>query len=91
MPSGRSRKNYLSLVSVRNLGHYRLALTFSDGTRRQVDFTEFLKSPPEVFNKLCQRREFSRVSINPVGGLGWECGADLCADVLHEWRHLSLT
>ena len=89
MPSLGSRKEYLFIVAIRNLGNFRLALTFSDGARRQIDFLGFLKSPPDVFRKLRDRREFSRVSINPVGGLGWECGADLCADVLHDDRVFS--
>lgn len=61
----------LAVVSAQYLDGYRLALTFSDGTRRTVDFAAFLRrarNPMATkYRELEQFKQFSIVS----GNLNW--------------------
>ena len=59
-----------------------LTVTFSNGTKKKLDLSSLLKHPPPVFEMLRDKNEFKKVSVNPVGGIQWECGADLSADYL---------
>ncbi len=59
-----------------------LAITFSNGQKKTVDLSNLLKNPPPVFSALRDQDEFKKVSVNPVGGIQWDCGADLSADYL---------
>jgi hypothetical protein len=59
-----------------------LAVTFSNGQKKTVDLSNLLKNPPPVFSSLRDQKEFKKVSVNPVGGIQWDCGADLSADYL---------
>ena len=59
-----------------------LTVQFSNGQKRKVDLSPLLKNPPLVFEKLRDGGEFRKVSVNPVGGVQWECGADLSAEYL---------
>jgi hypothetical protein len=59
-----------------------LAVTFSNGKKKTVDLSNLLKNPPPVFSALRDQKEFKKVSVNPVGGIQWDCGADLSADYL---------
>jgi hypothetical protein len=59
-----------------------LTVIFSNGQKKTVDLSNLLKNPPPVFISLCNQNEFKKVSVNPVGGIQWDCGADLSADFL---------
>jgi len=59
-----------------------LTVTFNNGQKKTVDLSNLLKNPPPVFNSLRNQDEFKKVSVNPVGGIQWDCGADLSADYL---------
>ncbi len=59
-----------------------LLIVFSNGQKKRVDLSNLLKNPPPVFSSLCDQNEFKKVSVNPVGGIQWDCGADLSADFL---------
>ncbi len=59
-----------------------LSVTFSNGQKKMVDLSSLLKNPPPVFSALLDKNEFRKVSVNPVGGIQWDCGADLSADFL---------
>ena len=59
-----------------------LTLIFSNGQTKIVDLSALLKNPPPVFSTLRDQNEFKKVSVNPVGGVQWECGADLSAEYL---------
>jgi hypothetical protein len=61
---------------------FELSIRFSNGQQRKVDLSSLLRNPPPVFAILCNMDEFRKVSVNPVGGVQWECGADLSADYL---------
>jgi Protein of unknown function (DUF2442) len=59
-----------------------LAVTFSNGQKKTVDLSNLLKNPPPGFSSLRDQKKFKKVSVNPVGGIQWDCGADLSADYL---------
>jgi len=59
-----------------------LAVVFSNGQKKKLDLSLLLTNPPPVFARLRDKGEFKKVSVNPVGGIQWECGADLSADYL---------
>lgn len=61
---------------------FLLSVTFSNGQKKTVDLSNLLKNPPPVFSALRDENEFRKVSVNPVGGIQWDCGADLSADFL---------
>lgn len=61
---------------------FLLSVTFNNGQKKTVDLSNLLKNPPPVFSVLRDKSEFKKVSVNPVGGIQWECGADLSADFL---------
>jgi len=75
-------KKYLEVLEVKHLGGYRLEISFNDGTNRAVDLTSLIKSSPPVFEPLKSETNFAKVTVNPVGGIVWECGADLSAEYL---------
>jgi len=62
--------------------NHTLAVQFSNGQKRKINLSHLLKNPPPVFFSLRDQNEFKKVSVNPVGGVQWECGADLSADFL---------
>lgn len=59
-----------------------LIVEFNNGQIKKVDLSRLLKNPPPVFVKLRDASEFKKVSVNIVGGIQWDCGADLSADYL---------
>lgn len=59
-----------------------LEVVFNNGLKKKVDLSGLLKNPPPVFSSLRDQSEFKKVSVNPVGGIQWQCGADLSADYL---------
>ena len=75
-------KDILEVISVEPCDGFCLLLVFSDGVSRKVDLSRLLKVPPPVFEPLKSATEFKKISVNPVGGISWDCGADLSADYL---------
>lgn len=70
------------MESVKVENGFILKLSFSNGINKKIDLSALIKNPPPVFALLKNEDEFKKVSINPVGGIQWECGADLSADYL---------
>jgi anaerobic glycerol-3-phosphate dehydrogenase len=70
------------IVGVQPLNDFVLALTFSDGSTREVDVDRFLHGP--VFDPLrADPRLFRTVRVDAaLGTIVWPTGADLCPDVL---------
>lgn len=75
-------KEYLEVINVEAIDHETLLVEFSDGEKKKVSLANLIKSPPPVFVKLQTVEEFKKVKINPVGGISWDCGADLSAEYL---------
>jgi hypothetical protein len=73
---------FVSITSVEVLGHYRLRLSFSDDSSREVDLTGELHGP--VFEPLTDPDFFAQVRVDPeLGTVVWPNGADLDPLVLH--------
>ena len=62
--------------------NYALIIQFNNGQKKKVDLSQLLQYPPPVFEPLKDMKQFKKVSVNPVGGIQWESGADLSADYL---------
>ena len=73
--------DYLEVVEVKFLDGQRLSGKFNDGVIKEVDLTPLIENPPPVFVKL-NKEEFKNVSINPVGGISWNCSTDLSTEYL---------
>ena len=72
--------------SVDLLVAFRVRLTFTDETEREVDLEPYLKG--DVFEPLrTDRAKFAEVRVDPeLGTLVWPNGADVCPDVLVHGR-----
>ncbi|HEX5852850.1 MAG TPA: DUF2442 domain-containing protein [Solirubrobacteraceae bacterium] len=74
--------DFVSVMSVEVLGHYRLRLGFSDGSYRDVDLVGELHGP--VFEPLADPGFFAQVRVDDeLGTVVWPNGADLDPLVLH--------
>jgi len=73
------------IIEVRTCAGYRVHLTFSDGSEKEVDLAPYLKGP--VFEPLHDPAMFREVFVDPeLGTLVWPNGADICPDVLYHGR-----
>jgi hypothetical protein len=64
---------------------YTVRLTFTDGTRKDIDLAPFLKGP--IFEPLRDPAKFREVAVDPeLGTIVWPNGADICPDVLYHGR-----
>ena len=72
----------IEVESVAAEENHVLNIHFSNGQKKKVDLSSLLTNPPPVFSVLRDTNEFKKVSVNPVGGIQWDCGADLSADYL---------
>ena len=61
---------------------FEIIVLFSNGLQKKIDLSSLLQNPPPVFFILRDQSEFKKISVNAVGGIQWECGADLSADYL---------
>ena len=72
------------IVEAEPLGNYTVRLTFTDGTRKDVDLVSVLWGP--MFEPLRDPARFREVFVDEVGGtIAWPNGADICPDVLFYW------
>ncbi|HEY5287682.1 MAG TPA: DUF2442 domain-containing protein [Solirubrobacteraceae bacterium] len=73
---------FVRVISVDVLGHYKLRLDFSDDSTRDVDLTGELHGP--VFEPLADPGYFAQVQVDDqLGTVVWPNGADLDPLVLH--------
>jgi hypothetical protein len=69
--------------AVRYVDNYRLALTFEDGSMREVDLEPHLDG--EIFEPLKDPTYFKTVRVNPdIDTIVWDNGADMSPDFLYE-------
>jgi hypothetical protein len=71
------------VVEAKPLGGHRLAVTFDDGVRGEIDVAAIV--PFEgIFAPLRSETEFARVFVNrELGSISWPCGADLDTQFLY--------
>ena len=79
-------KKYLEVTDVKHTGGFCLKVQFNDGTAKEVNLSTLMKTPPPVFQPLKNEKAFAKISISPVGGIAWECGADLSAEYLRDYK-----
>ena len=73
----------LHVTSVRYLGGYRLAVTFTDGTEREVDLSDELHG--DVFEPLRDEATFAEAFVDEeTRTVAWPNGADLAPEFLYE-------
>ena len=70
-----------TVKEVKLLGGYRLGLVFDDGTRGEVDFSDWVGKG--VFALWRDPLVFERVRIGASGELVWDDQIDLCPDALY--------
>ena len=69
---------------VRHKGDYRLELSFTDGTTRELDFKQRIVGRGGVFGPLEDLEFFKQVQVNvEAGTIVWPNGVDFCPDVLY--------
>jgi hypothetical protein len=84
-------KKYLEVTEVKYTSGFSLKVLFNDGTSREVDLSGLLQTPPPVFLPLKDQKQFAKISVSPVGGVFWECGADLSAEYLRDYQDTKRT
>lgn len=66
------------------LGDYRIRVSFSDGVKREIDFTPILHG--ELFGALRDPKTFNKVFVDPeTSTLTWPNGADFDPETLYNW------
>ena len=69
---------------VRHVKEYRLELSFSDGTKGEIDFKERIIGRGGVFAPLEDVEFFRRVQVDrEAGTIVWPNELDFCPDVLY--------
>jgi hypothetical protein len=69
----------VDVTSVEVIGHYRLRLTFQDGTAGEVDFSR--REWRGVFEPLRDPSYFARVELDPEAGtIAWPDGLDMAPE-----------
>lgn len=76
-------KKYIEITKVKQVDDFTLLLTFNGNESKQIDFGKLLKGKSGVFEPLKDKAEFKKCSIDMAGGVSWDCGADLAADMLY--------
>jgi Protein of unknown function (DUF2442) len=72
----------LRILGAEVRGPHRLWLSFSDGTRTEVDVRPLLTGP--MFEPLREPSYFARATLDPVcGTVVWPNGADIAPEALH--------
>lgn len=72
------------IIAVRHIADYRLELTFTDGTRGEIDLRSRVVGRGGVFAPLEDVSYFAQVRVNEEAGtIEWPSGVDLCPDVLY--------
>ena len=67
------------------LEDFRVRLTFTDGTVKEIDLEPYLNGP--VFDPLKDPARFREVSVDEeLDTIVWPNGADICPDVLYHGR-----
>jgi len=74
---------YPRVVAIKHLGEYRLDLTFTDGTRAELDFSPMVNWGGR-FGTLRDIDEFKQVRLDAEAEtLVWPGNIDICPDVLY--------
>ncbi len=75
-------KEILEVLEVKAVSRNELAVTFNNDIEKIISLNSLIQNPPPMFMKLQDEQQFKKVTVNMVGGISWDCGADLSADYL---------
>ncbi len=75
-------KNLITVTAARYSCDYTLELTFSDGLRAEIDFTDWIKKYP--FFKPLENIDYFKTFSLDGWTVAWENGADIAPETLHE-------
>jgi uncharacterized protein DUF2442 len=81
-------RKIVTVVAARYIAHYRLRVSFSDGTEKAVDFSQWLQG--EVFRPLRKMGAFKKFFISG-GTICWPNGADIAPETLRNAEDASVT
>ncbi len=70
------------VIRVEYRGEYRYHISFDDGVKGEIDFSEYLSQGP-IFEALKDMTVFSQARVEG-GGIGWPNGADVAPETLYE-------
>ncbi|MGB3542697.1 DUF2442 domain-containing protein [Rubrivirga sp.] len=74
---------FLHVTNVRYLDGYRLVVSFTDGTEREVDLSDALEG--EVFEPLRDEAMFASAYVDPeTRTVSWSNGADFAPEFLRQ-------
>jgi hypothetical protein len=74
---------FMRIEKFEHLKNYRLRITFSDGSVRDVDLEKELEG--EIFEPLKEKSKFDQVFLNTeTGTIEWPNGADYAPEFLYE-------
>ena len=71
----------LRVIDVDYIKDYKLLVTFSDGSKKEVDLEPYLTG--EVFGELLNKDKFIQYGLTRTT-IEWANGADLAPEFLHE-------
>ncbi len=71
----------LRVIDVDYIKDYKLLVTFSDGSKKEVDLEPYLTG--EVFGELLDKDKFIQYGLTRTT-IEWANGADLAPEFLHE-------
>jgi len=71
-----------TVVRVQPMDGYKLRLTFADGLDATVEVRPFIGKG--FTEELLDATRFGEVTTEPVGGIAWPNGFDMCPEFLHE-------
>ncbi len=75
-------RNLILVTSAHYLFDYTLELTFSDGLKAEIDFTDWIKNYP--FFKPLENIDYFKTFSLDGWTVVWENGADVAPETLHK-------
>ena len=77
----------LSIIDAQYIAEYKIAITFSDGKRQEVDFLPFLKKHPHpAYNYLKKISEFKKFYLDE-GNIVWNPNWNLIFPLINLYRN----
>ncbi len=75
-------KSLILVTSARYISDYTLELTFNDGLKAEIDFTDWIKKYP--FFKPLENIDYFKTFLLDGWTVVWENGADIAPETLYE-------